>query len=102
MWADGKSPEFGAALFAPAAGEDVVVAGVDCDSLLFKRNAAALVTKWSNAHQIVMELGHDVPRDAWKVTEQEVTRCSGDVQRSTSGANKDLERVGVDACAGGF
>ena len=98
--AEGQLPEFGSAWFAPATEEDVVVAGVDCDGLLFKQNAAILATKWANVHQIVMELGHDVPSNAWKVAAQEVARCGGDARRSAGGTDKDIERVGVDVCTG--
>ena len=51
----------------PAAEEDVFVPRVDGDLLNFKEDTASLVTQWSNAHYIVMELGHDVTRDVGEV-----------------------------------
>ena len=49
------------------AEEGVVVPQVNGDRLLFKQDTASMVTQWTNAHYIVMELGHDVTRDVGEV-----------------------------------
>ena len=60
-----------------------------------------MVAKFPNPHQVVIEIGHDVParvRDTW---EEHTTRCSRDMQGSTGSADYNLHSGGVEIGAGG-
>ena len=61
-----------------------------------------MVTKFPNPHQIVMEIGHDVPSCDREPREEHITRCSRDTQGSTGGANNNLQSGRVDISAGGL
>ena len=67
LWAEVESPQSGATWLTRTAEEDVIIPRVNCDRLLFKQEMASMVTKWPNAHYIMMELGHDVTRDVGEV-----------------------------------
>ena len=55
-----------------------------------------MVANFPNPHQVVMEIGNDVPacdRETW---EEHITRCSRDIQGATGSANYKLRIRGVD------
>ena len=95
-----KTPEFGAGEFAPAAKDDHVVLVEHSDRGFSEQNLAVLVTKFPNPHQVVMEIGNDVPASDRYPWEEHITRCSRDMWGGTGGANNNLQSGGVDVGAG--
>ena len=60
-----------------------------------------MVTKFPNHHQIVMEIGHDVPARDREPREEHITRFSRGMRGFTGGANNNLQSGGVDIGTGG-
>ena len=61
-----------------------------------------MVSQRSNAHQVMMERGHNVGGGCWKGGEEEIARSGGVTGRSTFFSDEDLERAWADVCAWGF
>ena len=60
-----------------------------------------MVTKFTNPHKIVMEIGHNVPACDRELWEEHITRFSRYMWGSTGSANNNLQSGGVDIGAGG-
>ena len=54
-------PELGACGITPATQQLGAVLGEDDDLRLFKDYAAPMVTEGTYSHQVVMEVGHNIP-----------------------------------------
>ena len=59
-----------------------------------------MFTKFPNPHQVVMEIGYDVPAGDREPWEEHITRCSRDMRGGTRGDNKNLQSRGVYVEAG--
>ena len=60
-----------------------------------------MVEKFPNPHQVVMEIGHDVPARDREPREEHITRCCRDMRGATDGADNYLKSGGVDIGTGG-
>ena len=58
-----------------------------------------MVAQGSNAHQVMMELGHNVGDGFWKGGDEKITRRGVAVGRATCCSDEDLERSWVDVSA---
>ena len=53
-------PDFGTSGFSPTTEDDRVILVKDSDGCFFEEDAAVVVAQFTNAHQVVMEVGHYV------------------------------------------
>ena len=81
--------------------DDKFVLGKDSDQYFFEENAAVVVTKFTNAHQVVMGVGHYVAAIDGEILEDQVTQYLRNMKGATGGANYNLESRGVDVGTGG-
>ena len=68
------------------AEDERVILGVNSEGCFFKEYAAVVVAKFTNAHQVVMEVGHYVAALDGDLPEEQVTLCQGNVRGGTGGA----------------
>ena len=59
-----------------------------------------MVTKFPNTHQVVKEIGYDVPACDRETREEHITICSRDMRGDTVSADYNLGSGGVDIGAG--
>ena len=81
--AERKTPDLGAGLFAVSCKEDSVVFGEYSDGCLLKDYAAAVVAYGGYAHQVMMELWHDLGGCVWYGGEEDIARRRGAVGGAT-------------------
>ena len=96
-----EAPELGTSGFSPTAEDDRVVLGKYSDKYFFEEDAAVVVEKFTNAHQVVMEVGHYVAALDGELWEEQVTLCQVNARGGTGGANYNLASRGVDVGTGG-
>ena len=60
-----------------------------------------MVAKFTNPHQVVIEIGHDVPTSDRETRQEHITICSRDMRGATGSADYNLQRGGVGIGAGG-
>ena len=58
LGAKGESPELGTSGFLPTTEDDRVILGKYSDGYFLEEDTAVVVAQFTNAHQIVMEVGH--------------------------------------------
>ena len=77
--AERKTPELGSGLFAVSCEKDGVVFGEDSYRCIFKEYTSAMVAYGAYAHQVMMELWHDVCSCGWEVGEEDIAQRGGAV-----------------------
>ena len=95
-----EDPDLGNSGFYPTMEDDRVVLGKDSDGCFFEEDASVLVAQFTNAYQVVMEVGHYVDALDGYLREEQVTCCLGNVRGATGGANYNLTGRGVDVGTG--
>ena len=55
-----EAPDIGTSGFSPTTEDDRVILVKDSDGCFFEEDAAVVVAQFTNAHQVVMEVGHYV------------------------------------------
>ena len=60
VWAEGEAPEFGSCCFTPSGEDGGTIFGKDGYIVFFVGDFATVVAEWANAHEVVLEGGHDV------------------------------------------
>ena len=70
-----EETELGTSGLLPTTEDDRIVLGKDSDGCFFEEDAAVVVAQFTNAHQIVMEVGHYVSALEGELREEQVTRC---------------------------
>ena len=55
-----EAPELGTSGLSPDTEDDRVILGKNSDRCFFEDDAAVVVAQFTNAHQVVMEVGHYV------------------------------------------
>ena len=60
VWAEGEAPEFCSCCFTPSGEDGGTIFGKDSDRVFLIDDFATIVAEWANAHDVVLEGGHDV------------------------------------------
>ena len=68
-----EETELGTSGLLPTTEDDRIVLGKDSDGCFFEEDAAVVVAQFTNAHQIVMEVGHYVSALDGELREEQVT-----------------------------
>ena len=68
-----ESPELSTSGFLPTTEDDRVILGKNSDICFFEDDAAVVVAKFTNAHQVVMEVGHYLAALDGEIREEQVT-----------------------------
>ena len=68
-----EAPDIGTSGFSPTTEDDRVFLGKDSDGCFLGEDAAVVVAKFTNAYQVVMEVGHYLAALDGDIREEQVT-----------------------------
>ena len=68
-----EAPEIGTSEFLPTTKDDRVILGKTETDFFLEEDASDLVPKFTNSHQVVLEVRHYVAAHDWELREEHVT-----------------------------